>query len=155
LINKSIQTEIATILRAIGTKGCVEKAEILKKKSSSMTALHLRDLKLTSINVISIANCLKQAGENNLHLKSISFSYNHQLGDAGAIALAKSLPKSISEIGLVNCGISDIGGVEILKWMRNAPNLQMICMEQNNFSNELRFEFEKFKASNSRILVVS
>ena len=70
------------------------------------------------------------------------------------IVLMKNLPKSICEIGLVNCGISDIGGIEILQCMLNSPNLQMICMEQNNFSEKLKLEFNKFRTANPHILVV-
>ncbi|MFK7776029.1 MAG: hypothetical protein AB8F94_28150 [Saprospiraceae bacterium] len=130
----------------------MKKAEILESKSSPSHSLHLRDLALTSSDIAAIASCLKQ--EENHLLNSISFSYNHHLGDSGAIALSKNLPKSICEIGLVNCGISDLGGIEMLNWMNNAPNLRMICMEQNNFSESLKFEFNKFSAANPSILVV-
>lgn len=153
--NKSIQIEIAKKLRIIGNKKCLEKAEILEQESSSMSALNLRDLELNSSNITSIVNSLKQEKELNQHLiKSISLSYNYLLGDSGTIILTKRLPISICEIGLVNCGISDIGGIEILNWMRNSPNLQMICMEQNNFSEKLRFEFKKFSTTNPQVLVV-
>ncbi|MFK7908762.1 MAG: hypothetical protein AB8B69_26775 [Chitinophagales bacterium] len=151
--NNRLQLEIATVLRTIGNKKCLEKAERLENESSSMSVFNLRDLELKSSNVTAIASCLKQEG-NQQPLKSISFSYNPLLGDAGAVALAKNLPKSVCEIGLVGCGIGDIGGIEILHWMKNAPKLQMICMEQNSFSEKLRFEFKKFRADNPYVLVV-
>ena len=66
----------------------------------------------------------------------------------------KKLPKSILEIGLVNCGINDIGGAEILNWMRSASSLRMICIEQNNFSENLKSEFKQFSNHNPQILVV-
>ncbi len=64
------------------------------------------------------------------------------------------MPESIREIGLVNCGIGDIGEIELMSWMSNSSNLQMICVEQNNFSTEFRLEFKKFRANNPQILVV-
>ena len=153
--NKSIQKEIAAILRKIGSKKCLAKAEILESESSSTSSLHLRNLSLNSSNLHHIANCFNQADDHHNHfLKSISFSYNQMMGDSGAIVLMKNLPKSICEIGLVNCGISDIGGIEILQCMLNSPNLQMICMEQNNFSEKLKLEFNKFRTANPHILVV-
>lgn len=153
--NKNIQKGIAKILRKIGTQKCLKKAEIIERESSSESSLHLRDLALNSTNIIDIANCLNQKRDSGLHfLKSISFSYNPLLGDSGATVVIKNLPQSISEIGLVNCGISDLGGIEILNWMRNSPNLRMICMEQNNFSKKLKLEFDKFSAANPRVLVV-
>lgn len=53
----------------------------------------------------------EKKADNDL-IKSISFSYNSSLGDLGAIALSKDLSKNICEIGLVNCGISDVGGID-------------------------------------------
>lgn len=154
-INKEPQTKIANILRKIGTKKCLEKAKMLDNASSPVSTLHLRDLDLNSSNIISISNCLKQQeGTNYSLLKSISFSYNKLIGDTGVIALTESLPKSICEIGLVNCGINDIGGIELLNWMKNSPNLRMVCIEQNNFSEKLRLKFKKFSADNPQILVV-
>jgi hypothetical protein len=95
--------------------------------------LHLISLELNAANISNIANSLQE--ENNI--QSISFSYN-AIGDLGTIALLEKLPKSITEIGLVNCNITDNGGIELLNWMKNAPQLQMVCIEQNNFSAELK-----------------
>ena len=155
ITEKSIQIKIATILRKIGSKRCLEKAEALEQESSSMSALHLRDLELNLSDIQSIITCLKQERDSKHHqLKSISFSYNHLFGDSGAIALTKNLPETISEIGLVNCGISDAGGIELLNWMKNSTSLQMICIEQNNFSEKLRSEFKEFSSKNPSVLVV-
>ena len=152
-INRSIQ--IANILRKVGNKSCLAKAEMLEKESPPMSFLALRSLDLNASNVISIASCLKQEKEDPNHLlKSISFSYNLLLGDDGAIALTEHLPDTICEIGLVNCGINDRGGMEVLNWIISLPNLQMICIEQNNFSETLRSEFRKFNGDNPQVLVV-
>ena len=152
---RSTQKEVAEVLRKIGSKKCLDKAKELESLSTSASSLHLRDLALNSSNLIEISNCFNHEEEHNNHfLKSISFSYNHQLSDSGAIVLIKNLPESICEIGLVNCGISDIGGIEILKWMHNSLNLRMICMEQNNFSKNLKLEFNKFSIANPSIIVI-
>lgn len=146
-----MKKEIAAALRKVGSKKCIEKAEILENESSNLTTLHLRDLGLTCAGIKSITDCFEQ---ENSSFKSISLSYNHLLGNEGVIILMKKLPKTFSEIGLVNCGISDDGGVEILNWMKNSTNLKMICMEQNNFSEKLRANFQKFNIANPQILVV-
>ena len=154
--HKNIQVGIATALQAIGNKKYLEKATILLQKSTSKHALHLRDLDLNASNITTIVSCLKQEKErNNSLIQSISFSYNHGLGDVGTISLMKNLPSSIREIGLVNCGISDVGGVEILHCLNNLPNLQMICMEQNNYSVKFRLALEKFRVSCPRVFVVA
>jgi hypothetical protein len=68
--------------------------------------------------------------------------------------IAKKLPHSIYEIGLVGCGIGDKGGTEVLNWMRKSYNLQMICIEQNNFSEKLKIEFNVFKKENPKVMVI-
>ncbi len=152
---KSISQTIATILRAIGSEKALQKAASLALSATSMNTLHLRDLELTPAAVTTIVNALKQAGEeNNLPIQAISFSYNSQIGDEAAIALASHLPPSIREIGLVNCGISDTGGRAILEWMNRSPQLRMICMEENHFSAKLRQKLQAFSHINPQILVV-
>ena len=117
--------------------------------------LHLRNLGLTSSEVMAIAQALSEGttGKKNA-LRSVSFSYNPLLGDRGAIALAKAFPPSIVEIGLVNCSIGDPGGKELLEWAKRARNLRMICIEQNNFSENLKMEFRKFSHNHPHIMVV-
>jgi len=68
--------------------------------------------------------------------------------------IAKKLPSSIGEIGLVDCGIGDKGGAEILNWMKKSHKLQMICIEQNNFSDKMKMECYIFKKENPKIIVV-
>ena len=117
--------------------------------------LNLRNLGLNPTDAVAVADILKQEKINNSDfIQSISFSYNNLIADAGVIAIVDSLPLSISEIGLVDCGIGDEGGIEILNWMRKSTNLQMICAEQNNFSDTLRKEFMLFKKHHPRITVI-
>ena len=147
--------EIIEILQKVGTERCLTKAETLEKESPPLRSLNLRNLNLDAAHVIAIANSLNQENEiDQDQFKSISFSYNTLLGDAGAIALAKNMSKEIFEIGLVNCGIGDQGGSEILNWMKASPKLRMICMEQNNFSEKLIIKFENFRSINPQVMVV-
>jgi len=67
----------------------------------------------------------------------------------------KAIPESVSEIWLVGCGIGDIAGVAILDWMKQSANLQMICMEQNNFSTDFQQGLYIFKKQNPQIMVVT
>ncbi|MDB4089175.1 hypothetical protein N9544_06080 [Flavobacteriales bacterium] len=124
--------------------------DLVNKLTDSSTTLHLRELNLQGNDMIVISEILNEE-ENNL--KSISFSYN-KIGDLGAIALAKNLPLSLHEIGLVGCGIEDTGGREILTSIKALPNIQMICMEQNNFSTALQLEFNEYEKKNPQILVI-
>jgi len=153
--DKNILREIASILRKIGSKKCIEKSQYLASNASIGKTINLRDLELNASNIVSISSCLKQErGLPSHNVKSINFSYNILLGDLGVIALASNLPKSICEIGLVNCGINDLSGIEILNCINGLPNLKIICIEQNNFSEKLKLEFRKYNSNNPQVLVV-
>jgi len=141
--------KINIILQNIGTKKCIEKAAILAKVTAPIQTLHLRDLDLKIVDIRAISDCLNEEE----HLKSISLSYN-SIGDLGTIVLVENLPKSITEIGLVNCGITDVGGMELLKYMKKSPQLQMVCIEENHFSVALRIAFQQFNKENTQILFV-
>lgn len=91
--------------------------------------------------------------EEEYKINSISFSYN-PIGDEGAIIIAERLPDYIEEIGLVDCGIGDIGGRAILEMLNELPELDMICIEQNNLSDNLKLEYQKFSAFNPDLMVV-
>lgn len=147
--------KIATILLKTGNAVCIKKGKMLNAENFQTSNLYLRSLELKQLDVLVIAEILDEEKKNKSDfLKLITFSYNNLIGDKGAIAIAKSLPNSILEIGLVDCEIGDKGGVEILNWMKTATNLQMICIEQNNFSDTLKKEFNIFKKDNPKIMVV-
>ncbi len=147
--------QIAACLRKIGNPKCLKKAALLEQTRTPMKSLHLRDLDLNPSNIgLIIDFLLEEKALKSTSIKSISLSYNPLLGDAGIIALVKQFPASISEIGLVACGIKDQGGIEVLNWAKNKPNLNMICIEQNSFSEKLRAAFKKFSQENPAILVV-
>jgi len=150
-----VHKEIAKVLRKKGNLDCIQKSETLDNDISEISNLNLRDLNLEENDIVDITHIIEQKnGDNNIYITSISFSYNQLIGDVGATLIAKKIPSSICEIGLVDCGIGDKGGAEILNWMRKSLNLQMICIEQNNFSDKLRMEFNIFKKENPKIMVV-
>jgi hypothetical protein len=141
----------------INTKNaeCLKKAESLEIEMPQIDTLNLRNLALKPTDISAIANILEQDKKNNDgFIKSISFSYNALIGDKGASEIVRSLPSSICEIGLVDCGIGDKGGNEILEWIKTLPNLKMICIEQNSFSDNLKMKFNMFKKNNPKIRVV-
>jgi hypothetical protein len=147
--------KIAAILRETENIDCINKAESLDAQSGTAANLHLRSLGLKSADIIAIASALSEAKDDkNESITSISLSYNDATGDEGAIAIAKSLPNTIREIGLVGCGIGDKGGTAILSSLKTYPSLKMICIEQNNFSEPLKREFETFRKLNPGIIVV-
>ena len=123
-----------------------------RKKSTNKTSYLFRNLGLNPKDVLNICDVILKGHLPSI--TSISFSYNPDLGDEGAFILLKYLPQSIQEIGLVDCGIGDDGGLAILNWVRDTPNLRMICIEQNNFSQKLKAEFHKFVKDNPNILLV-
>ncbi len=143
---------ISDILRDVGTPECLKKVTELEKNSTNRNSYHFRNLGLNPKDVFNICDVILK--EYSLSINSISFSYNQKFGDNGASILAKFLPLSIQEIGLVDCGISNKGGLDILDWVKRASNLKMICIEQNNFTQNLKTEFHKFAKDNPKILIL-
>jgi phosphomevalonate kinase len=152
LIN-DIANQLVKVLRKIDSKKCIIKATEIENEESPICHLNLRSLDLNSSNIVTIARLLKQNEDSNI-IKSISFSYNKSLGDIGAIALSRNLSNNIQEIGLVNCGINDRGGIDLLNWINKSPKLKMICIERNNFSTQLKSEFKKFSNEKPNVLFV-
>ena len=139
---------IIDALLTIGTPATIQKAASIE--ASSGTTLNLRSLDLSSAMVNQIAAGLSSS---IVPLSSISFSYNSALGDAGAKALAAHLPKSLTELGMVDCGLQDEGGLALLEWAKTAPKLRMICIEQNAFSEEARRAFVDFSEAIPHMVV--
>ncbi len=144
-------------LRGIGKPVCVSVADSLatSKDLRSGFDLHLRNANLHDEDAQVLATGRRHLdADRDTPLKSFSVSYNPGLGDAGATILAHVFPASMTELGLVGCSISDTGGRAILHWAKSAPNLQMICVEGNNFSAELKSQFKKLAAADRSTLVV-
>lgn len=152
-----IATELANALTSIGKPVCMAAADRLIAMTTITTAidLHLRNAGLTATDAqalaVALLNCDGIVGPS---LRSFSTSFNPDLGDAGAATLARALPRSVTELGLVGCAIGDTGGCAILEWAQDAPNLQMMCVEGNKFSAEMRAQFRNLSLSDESILVI-
>lgn len=145
--------EVANILRKKGGFNCIHQAGLLENALRNSTCLHLRNLNLNEQDIWDITKII-QRESNTGPIISVSCSYNPLLGDAGAILIAERLPDSVSEIGLVDCGIGDEGGRALLKWMKQSQNLKMICVEENNLSDAVKAEFIVYRMQNPRVIVI-
>ena len=65
-----------------------------------------------------------------------------------------NLPATVTEIGLVQCGIGDKGGDALIMWAAKALNLRWLCVEQNSFSDEMKDRFIQFGNDRKGLLVV-
>lgn len=147
-------TEIANILKKTNNELCIAYATILETDGYQSSSLNFRNFSLSRNEIIAIAAIIYQDKDLSETLASISFSYNTLMGDEGSIALVNSLPLSIREIGLVGCGIGDAGGKEVLRTVEKLPNLQMLCIEQNLFSDQMQREYKEFRNGSPRVLVM-
>jgi hypothetical protein len=86
-------------------------------------------------------------------LHSVSLSYN-KVSDQVMVSLVKRLPPTVTEVGLVQCGLSDLGGEALLAWAGGATKLQILCVEQNTFSQPLRAKFSALRQRRPGLLVV-
>ena len=106
--------------------------------SSPNVNFHLRNAGFSADDVKLIANTLGMTpARESARLRSFSLSDN-TLGNEGAKALAAALPKTLTELELVGCAISDQGGKAILEWAKYASGLRMVCIEDNRLSQGLR-----------------
>lgn len=81
-------------------------------------------------------------------------SYNPGLTAANIETLTKYFPTSLTDLGMVRCAITDIGGTALLIWSQRAAQLRMICIEQNDFSPELRANFRELGRSKPNLTVI-
>lgn len=117
--------------------------------------LHLRSANLSSAQIERIAEALlavHRQGGPALH--SFSLSYNSNLNDEVMLTLVKTLPPTVTEVGLVQCGLGDIGGEAIVAWASGAVKLQMLCVEQNAFSSSMKDRLVKLGRERPGLLVV-
>jgi hypothetical protein len=125
------------------------------KNGESSYDLHLRDADLNLNQIKLIAEAIKTVHENRgPSLQSFSMSYNSNLGDEGALILVKSLPQTITKIGLVQSGIGDKGAEALIGWAANAKQLRWLCVEGNIFSNDIKNRLREFGQKRSDLLVV-
>ena len=139
----TLEESLEIALRAIGSDLTKAVADNLAKGVIGLPTLnvHLRNANMTAADAKLIANALDRTPVVELaRLGSFSLSYN-AIGDEGAKNLANSLPATLTELGLVGCSIGDRGGKAILDWAKHANGLHMICIEDNNMSDEMRKQF--------------
>lgn len=60
-----------------------------------------------------------------------TISYNPGIAELEAIALIKSLPPSLTEIGMVECDLGDESGDTLPGWTQSAFSIRMMCVEGN------------------------
>ena len=138
-----LEDSLQTVLRSIGSVDCVAAADRLAEKSNvdKTLILHLRTAGIDADAAARIATALASVTDRErARLGSFSLSYN-SIGDAGALALATTLPPTLGDLGLVDCSIGDSGGEAILEWAGRASGLRMICIEDNEMSRKMRERF--------------
>lgn len=118
--------------------------------------LHLRNAGLNEAEAQILAHGMRRSDVGNgCFLRSFSASYNPDLGDVDAAALAEAFPDTMIELGLVGCSIDDPGGAAIFDWARGGPQLRMICVEGNMFSAKIKSQFKSLASHGREILVVA
>ena len=143
----TLEEILQVALREIGSDVTKTAADNLARIAVSSAALnlHLRNAKMTAADVKLIANALDKTSVSELsRLGSFSLSYNN-IGDEGANTLATCLPATLTELGLVGCSIGDQGGVAMLEWAKHANGLRIICIEDNNMSDQMRKQFRSLR----------
>ncbi|MFT5358597.1 MAG: hypothetical protein ACI9KE_005836 [Polyangiales bacterium] len=127
--------------------------------------LHLRDAELDAVDARALADGMQTLARPGTALpgtalpvtgglRSFSASYNSDLKDAGAIALAGAFPTTMTELGLVGCSIGDAGGRALLEWAERASHLRMMCVEGNGFSSGVRSNFARLGRRRTSLIVV-
>ena len=97
---------------------------------------------------------IKPLADGGPSLESFSISYNPNLRDKGALNLATALPSSVTEIGLVGCGVGDVGGKALVASTATTPKLHWLCIEQNNFTKETKASLVSLGRERRGLLVV-
>jgi len=152
-----IMSYVTNALRSINNPVCEKAADDLLslKNNKSNYDLHLRNADLNYNEIKLIADAIKTVHDKKgPSLQSFSMSYNPRLGDEGVLILVETLPPTVTEIGLVQCGIGDKGGDALLTWAAKAPKLRWLCVEQNSFSDGIKDKFIKLGKERNGLLVV-
>jgi hypothetical protein len=144
-------------LNSIGKPVCIAVAgrlAALGPKAASFD-VHLRRAELDVEDARILAAALRETnGSSGPVLRSFSASYNPDLTDAGVVALAEAFPATMSELGLVGCAIGDAGGRAVLSWVRTAFGARMVCVEENDFSADVKSGFAQLSRERSALVVV-
>ncbi len=54
----------------------------------------------------------------------------------------------------MNCGIGDAGGEALLRWAKLATGLRILCVEENNISEEIKLKLVDLMHRNAALWVV-
>ena len=152
--------KITPLLDALGSTNkpvCTNAAnKLLSLTDNSVNYdLHLRSANLNTEEIQRIAKAIEAVHmANGPTLQSFSMSYNTNLKDEGVLNLVQALPATLTEIGLVQCGIGDEGGEALMNWAAQAPKLHWLCVEQNPFSEATRDRFNKLGQTRQGLLVI-
>ena len=144
-------------LRSTNNAACLRASNKIEVAWASNTEvnLHLRNANLKAAEAEIIAGALHEASlYGGLALNSFSMSYNPGLTDAGVVALAKALPRSLTEVGFVECDIGDDGGAALLRFSQHTAGLRMICLEGNRFSESIKHSFTILSQERANLLVI-
>jgi hypothetical protein len=149
LINVLIETkttksiEVATNLQSIGP-------------NEKTYDLVIRKADLSLEDARNIAKAIDTVSKNNgPKLSTLSMSFNQELKDEGVIAMLSKIPKTTPVIAFVECGITDIAGQAIIDWALENEEIRGIYIEGNSFSNSMEAKFEKLRADNPQLTVLS
>jgi len=144
-----IHQRIAEIQKFTVTKKMKEL--ILQKEFGKGFDFHLRNAGLDFKEVQIISNAMMKATKHGiLNLKSFSLSYNTEITDQGVGLLVKAFPPQITELGLVGCDLGDEAGEMIYQYLENSA-LELVCIEDNNFSSVLMDKFKKLREQKSNL----
>ena len=136
----------------------IEVANNLKSTSDNDKSydLVIRKANLNIKDAKNIATAIKKIDQNKgPKLGTISMSFNEDLKDEGVITLLNHIPLTTSVIAFVECGITDKAGQAIIDWAAKTNNLNVIYIEGNDFSKDMEEKFEKLRADNPRLTVLS
>jgi hypothetical protein len=136
----------------------IEVANNLKSTGSNNKSydLVIRKANLNIKDAKNIATAIKKIDQNKgPQLGTISMSFNEDLKDEGVIIILNHIPLTTSVIAFVECGITDKAGQAIIDWVAKTNNLNGIYIEGNNFSKDMEEKFEKLRADNPGITVLS
>ena len=118
--------------------------------------LVIRKANLNIKDAKNIATAIKKIDQNKgPQLGTISMSFNEDLKDEGVITILNHIPLTTSVIAFVECGITDKAGQAIREWAAKTKNLNGIYIEGNDFSKDMEEKFEKLRADNPRLTVLS
>jgi hypothetical protein len=150
----SVTFALSAALRSCGTAECLSASQrLLAVGRNGPVTVHLRQAGIDAAATGRLATALASVSDvEAARLISFSLSYN-AIGDDGAIALSKALPASLPDLGLVGCGLNDIGMLALLDWAKAASGLRMICIEGNQPSDRVRAAFRALAQSGTGPMV--